>query len=67
MNDFLNNIEGFDSGSNYKFGDKMIKNKTPRSLFDLSHLSTMTIKNCGYMVPTVQLQVYEYLQELCQK
>ena len=55
MNDFLQNIEGFDSGSNYKFGDKMIKNKNPRSLFDLSHLSTLTIKNAGYMVPITNI------------
>lgn len=55
MNDFLNNLEGFDSGSNYKFGDKMIKNYNPRSLFDLSHLSTMTIKNCGYVVPVTNI------------
>lgn len=55
MNDFLQNIEGFDSGSNYRFGDKMIKNKNPRSLFDLSHLSTLTIKNAGYMVPITNI------------
>ena len=55
MNDFLQNIEGFDSGSNYKFGDKMIKSKNPRSLFDLSHLSTLTIKNAGYMIPITNI------------
>ena len=43
MNDMLNSLEGFDSGSNYKFGDKMIKNKNPRSLFDLSHLITKLV------------------------
>lgn len=51
MNGQLNSLESFDSGSNYKFGDKMIKTKAPRSLFDLSHLNTLTIPNAGYMVP----------------
>ena len=51
MNDMLNSLEGFDSGSNYKFGDKMLKSKNPRSLFDLSHLNTLTIPNCGMLVP----------------
>ena len=51
MNDMLNSLEGFDSGSNYRFGDKMDRNKNPRSLFDLSHLNTMTIDNAGLLVP----------------
>lgn len=51
MNDMLNSLEGFDSGSNYQFGDKMIRNKNPRSVFDLSHLSTMTIPNAGMIIP----------------
>ena len=51
MNGQLNSLESFDSGSNYHFGDKMIKTGSPRSLFDLSHLNTLTIKNCGVMVP----------------
>lgn len=51
MNGQLNSLESFDSGSNYRFGDKMIKSNTPRSLFDLSHLNTLTIPNCGMMVP----------------
>lgn len=51
MNDMLNSLEGFDSGSNYKFGDKMLKSKNPRSLFDLSHLNTLTIPNAGMLVP----------------
>lgn len=55
MDDRLNSLEGFDSGSNYRFGDKMIKNKNPRSLFDLSHLNTLTIKNAGYMIPIASI------------
>ena len=51
MNGQLNSLESFDSGSNYKFGDKMIKSVTSRSLFDLSHLNTITIPNCGMLVP----------------
>ena len=51
MNGQLNSLESFDSGSNYKFGDKMIKSSNPRSLFDLSHLNTLTIPNCGLLVP----------------
>lgn len=51
MNGQLNSLESFDSGSNYKFGDKMIKTNTPRSLFDLSHLNTLTIPNAGMLVP----------------
>lgn len=51
MNDMLNSLEGFDSGSNYKFGDKMDVSRPPRSLFDLSHLNTLTINNAGTLVP----------------
>lgn len=51
MNDMLNSLEGFDSGSNYKFGNKMEKSNNPRSLFDLSHLNTLTIQNAGLLVP----------------
>ena len=51
MNGQLNSLESFDSGSTYKFGDKMIKTNAPRSLFDLSHLNTLTIPNAGMMVP----------------
>ena len=51
MNDMLNSLEGFDSGSNYKFGDKMDVAHPPRSLFDLSHLNTITINNAGLLVP----------------
>lgn len=45
------NADGFDTGSNYHFGDKMLAPNFPRSLFDLSHLSSMTIKNAGYVFP----------------
>lgn len=45
------NSDGMDTGSNYHFGDKMLKPSFPRSLFDLSHLSSMTIKNAGYVFP----------------
>ena len=51
MNDMLNSLEGFDSGSNYKFGDKMDVARPPRSLFDLSHLNTLTINNAGTLIP----------------
>lgn len=51
MNDMLNSLEGFDSGSNYKFGNKMKINNNPRSLFDLSHLNTLTMDNAGKLIP----------------
>lgn len=40
-----------DTGSNYHFGDRMKKAKPPRSVFDLTHLSTMTIQNGGIVYP----------------
>lgn len=45
------NSQGFDTGSNYNFGDKMLRPSFPRSAFPLSHLSTMTIPNAGYVFP----------------
>lgn len=51
MNDKLSSLEGFDSGSNYKFGNKMKINSNPRSLFDLSHLNTLTMDNAGKLIP----------------
>lgn len=42
---------GFDTGSNYRFGDKMLKAQFPRSLFDLSHLCATTIPNAGVVFP----------------
>ena len=56
MNGQLNSLESFDSGSNYRFGDKMIKTSTPRSLFDLSHLNTLTIPNAGMLIPIATWQ-----------
>lgn len=56
MNDMLNTLEGFDSGSNYKFGNKMEKASCPRSLFDLSHLNTMTIDNAGLLIPIALME-----------
>lgn len=40
-------IESIDSGSQYKFGDKIEVPNLPRSLFDLSHTITTTVNNCG--------------------
>lgn len=42
-------VEAFDSGSNYSFGDKLQRANNPRSAFDLSHLITTTIENCGHV------------------
>lgn len=49
-------LESLDSGSNYNFGEKMNQPKNPKSLFDLSHLSTMTIPNAGYVIPITQFE-----------
>lgn len=43
--------ESFDTGSNYKFSDKRLAPNMSRSVFDLSHLSTMTIQNAGLVFP----------------
>lgn len=43
--------ESFDTGSNYNFTDKMLPAENARSVFDLSHLSTMTVKNAGVVFP----------------
>lgn len=45
------NSNGFDTGSNYRFGDKMLQADFPRSLFDLSHLVSTTIPNAGIVFP----------------
>lgn len=42
---------GFDTGSNYRFGDKLMSAQFPRSLFDLSHLCATTIPNAGLVFP----------------
>lgn len=58
-------IESFDSGSNYRFGDKLQVNRPASSLFDLTHNITTTIDNAGVLqcldwiktVPTDNMQV----------
>lgn len=50
MPDTLNS-RGFDTGSNYQFGDKQLVAQFPRSQFDLSHLVTMDISNAGWVFP----------------
>ncbi len=52
------NSSGFDTGTNYGFGDKLIPANHPRSAFDWSHLIATTIDNAGLVVP---LRVYETL------
>ena len=52
------NSTGFDTGTNYGFGDKLVPANTPRSAFDWSHLIATTIDNAGLVVP---LRVYETL------
>ena len=47
----ITNIEKIDSGSNYNFPDKLERPNNPRSLFNLSHLVTMTISNGGLIFP----------------
>ena len=44
-------LDSIDSGSNYSFGDKMLKPQMSRSLFDLSHLNSLTIDNAGSLIP----------------
>lgn len=44
-------LDSIDSGSNYKFGDKMLQPQLARSLFDLSHLNSLTIDNAGSLIP----------------
>lgn len=44
-------LESFDSGSNYSFGDKMISPAFARSGFDLTHLVSGTYDNCGIVYP----------------
>lgn len=38
---------GFDTGSNYKFGEKVLSPNVQKSVFDLSHLVTTDIVGCG--------------------
>lgn len=49
-------LDGLDSGSQYSFGDKMLRPKMPRSLFDLSHLCTTTVPNGGILFPVMCLE-----------
>lgn len=44
-------LDSIDSGSNYSFGDKLLKPQMSRSLFDLSHLNSLTIDNAGSLIP----------------
>lgn len=44
-------LDSADSGSNYQFGDKMLKPSMARSGFDWSCLNSLTINNCGMLVP----------------
>ena len=44
-------LDSIDSGSNYQFADKMLKPSMARSGFDWSCLNSLTIKNCGMLVP----------------
>lgn len=44
-------LESFDSGSNYSFGEKMLAPNFSRSAFDLSHLVTSTYDNDGIVYP----------------
>ena len=50
MNTILSK-EKVDSGSNYNFPDKMEIPKVPKSVFNLSHLVSGTLKNAGLIVP----------------
>lgn len=45
------NLDSFDSGSNYRFGDKMLRPNLKRSRFNWDHLNTLTIDNAGLLVP----------------
>lgn len=47
----LPEYQNLDTGSNYRFGDKMKKPSPARSVFDLSHLSATTIPNAGEVFP----------------
>lgn len=44
-------LNSADSGSNYQFGDKMLKPSMARSGFDWSCLNSLTIPNCGMLIP----------------
>ena len=44
-------LDSADSGSNYSFGDKMMKPSLARSGFDWSCLNSLTIANAGMLIP----------------
>ncbi|QCS36031.1 major capsid protein [Capybara microvirus Cap1_SP_95] len=44
-------MDSIDSGSQYQFGDKLLQAENPKSAFDLSHLNSLTINNCGSLIP----------------
>ena len=44
-------LDSADSGSNYSFGDKMMKPSLGRSGFDWSCLNSLTIANAGMLIP----------------
>ena len=44
-------LDSADSGSNYQFGDKMLKPNVARTGFDWSCLNSLTIENAGLLIP----------------
>lgn len=44
-------LDSADSGSNYQFGDKMMRPSMARSGFDWSCLNSLTIQNGGMLIP----------------
>ncbi len=44
-------LDSADSGSNYSFGDKMLQPNVARTGFDWSCLNSLTIDNCGLLIP----------------
>ncbi|QCS37142.1 major capsid protein [Tortoise microvirus 60] len=44
-------LQAPNSGSNYNFGDKLVRPSVPRSMFDLSHLFSTTIPSVGSIIP----------------
>ena len=47
----MRTLDSVDSGSNYSFGDKLKVSSNSRSVFDLSHLNTLTLDNAGRIIP----------------
>ena len=44
-------LDSADSGSNYSFGNKMLQPNIARTGFDWSCLNSLTIDNCGLLIP----------------